>query len=134
MNYVTREEIAERAKELNIGGRGIRTSRDENDYKIGDFEAIQKAIEFCAMLGKTKVFYTGNTSYGLKHVFERYTGCYIHNSDFIVAMSFAGFRVKEVFQSPNCFFNISKRSINAIIEVTEMRKKSQALLKSGLNK
>lgn len=59
-----------------------------------------------------------SSSYGLKHVLERYrkkqhpgTNSYISNGEFIVAMGLAGYFYKKKKGYPNIFFNISSNYV-----------------------
>lgn len=63
---------------------------------------------------------SSSSSYGLKHLVERYLQAetkgeinYVSNGTLILAMHDAGFRIKRMdSSSPNCYFNVSKKSIN----------------------
>ena len=51
-----------------------------------------------------------STSYGWKHVAERYAKSYISNGAFIHAAMLEGFKIKHIEDSQNAYLNISKRS------------------------
>ena len=65
-----------------------------------------------------------STSYGLKHLVERalYKETsgkinYVSNGTLILAMYDAGFRIKRLADSsPNCYFNVSKKSVNDLVK------------------
>lgn len=64
------------------------------------------------------------SSYGLKHVVERALAKetdmklnYVSNGVLILAMYDAGFKIKRSGDSsPNCYFNVSKKSLNNLIK------------------
>lgn len=51
-----------------------------------------------------------STSYGWKHVAEKYVKSYISNGALIHAAMLEGFKVKQVLGTQNAYINISKRS------------------------
>lgn len=55
-------------------------------------------------------------SYRLKHIIERFLGQYISNGQLILAMIQEGYAIEKQDRSPNCYFNVSQRSINALRE------------------
>lgn len=69
---------------------------------------------------KTKTFYTGISSYGLKHIVERHIGLYVTNGELIYAMAMEGFEFKP--NRINCYFNIKGS------EVKQFNKLNQILL------
>lgn len=73
-------------------------------------DVINKMVPFVTiLLQKTSTICNKTTSYGLKHRFERIIGQYVSNGDMIAVMILMGFQIR--FDSPNCCFNISNRSI-----------------------
>lgn len=73
-------------------------------------------------LEKQKSIYSGNSSYGIKHIAEKQIG-YITNGCFIAAMIACGYDWRA--DGPNAFFNVSGRSVNrAKEEVEQYRLKS----------
>ncbi|WP_394868173.1 hypothetical protein [Staphylococcus borealis] len=79
-------------------------------------------LEFCYSMNKIKTFNTRNSSYGLKHVFERryrealsgtLESSYVTNGQFKGAMLKAGFNVKDKSQL-NWHFNVSEKSIREL--------------------
>jgi hypothetical protein len=94
-----------------------------------DDQLVEPFLLSLAMLARiepTKTFYTGTSSYGLKHVAERYACTYpdgtplgpqyVTNGIFIAAAVHAGFDIKTYKDargsvSPNVSFNMSKRSL-----------------------
>lgn len=55
---------------------------------------------------KTKAIYRGSSSYGIKHVAEKYLGTYISNGELIYAMHLEGYKIAR--DGINCYFNISQ--------------------------
>lgn len=62
-----------------------------------------------------------HSSYGLKHLIERIIANetnqqinYVSNGALILAMYDAGFRICRMSNSPNCFFNVSERSVKRL--------------------
>lgn len=67
---------------------------------------------------------TKHSSYGLKHLAERYAKIasnnevnYISNGTLILAMIDAGFEFRKIDNSPNVYFNVSERAIKAIDKI-----------------
>jgi len=82
------------------------------------------ALEYISRLEKRKSLNKNSTSYGLKHMVERYEGeyrksgriaiGYVSNGMFIAAAIHAGLDMAPShYGSPNAVFNISQRSLNA---------------------
>lgn len=78
------------------------------------------AVEWLLLFDKTKQKAGWKSSYGLKHVFEHMfyiwrpqdnSGSYISNGVFIAAAIEAGFSTYTNPPSPNCYFNLSKKSV-----------------------
>ena len=51
------------------------------------------------------------TSYGLKHLAERYANSYITNHSMVQAMLESGYRAKQIGGSPNYFFNVKFKEV-----------------------
>ena len=90
---------------------------------VKDFNALelQAARDMIACyLRHIERINTSSTSYGLKHLIERALHIdtqgainYVSNGTLILAMYDAGFRIKRLKDgSPNCYFDVSKKSIN----------------------
>lgn len=87
-----------------------------------DFACVQRAQAFAMdILSKSERVNKKHSSYGLKHIaerfFERHFGIsqntYVANGDFILAMFLCEYKISiEKNSSPNCFFNISETSIS----------------------
>ena len=68
---------------------------------------------------KRKTINKKMSSYGLKHVVERWAGEYVSNDSLIEAFRLAGFEAEKCnYNSPNFFFNISipKENLNAKVK------------------
>lgn len=88
-----------------------------------DDDSCKQFERACAWLSRRtpiKSFNKSRTSYGLKHTVESWHrdngvkgDVYVSNGVFIAAALHMGFRYHRVHQwrSPNCFFNISEKSI-----------------------
>ena len=78
-------------------------------------ENIKRALnEIVFIIKERKTFNKKISSYGLKHVLEKYRkkiigygNYYISNGDFILAMEMMGYKINFIKDSPNCFFNCS---------------------------
>lgn len=96
-----------------------------NKFSIDELRPIIKFIE--NNTNKTSSFNYRRSSYNLKHIFERsiktkhlitktntISENYIPNGVLIAAMILCGFRFKKITKTPNCYFNISEKSIKLI--------------------
>ena len=93
MPYITAEGIVDTAGPL----------PNEKEVEMARTWLKEKAIRI-VNLNKN------STSYGWKHVAERYAKSYISNGAFIHAAMLEGFKVKQIEDSKNAYLNISKRS------------------------
>lgn len=60
-----------------------------------------------------KCFNRDESSYGIKHLVEERIGQYVANGELIIAMINCGYNYKQwSISSPNCWFNVSQKSIN----------------------
>lgn len=60
-----------------------------------------------------KTINRNNSSYGIKHLVEDSIGQYVANGELIIAMINCGYKYKQwSVSSPNCWFNVSQKSIN----------------------
>lgn len=92
-------------------------------------EQFERSLEFLQRCEKTKSANRRHTSYGWKHVAERWhrkthpgENPYIANGMFIAAALSLGFKVTaSEYGGPNCFLNISEKSIPVAEDNTEMR-------------
>lgn len=86
-------------------------------------------------LSQTRAFNKRITSYGLKHIIENALAVesgrqidYISNGTLILAMYDYGFKIKRInIDSPNCYFNVSTKSVNDIIRYINLHQKSKTL-------
>jgi hypothetical protein len=78
---------------------------DERSIKM-----VETCLDWLKLVDKRKTI-NNYSSYGLKHIVERWSGNYIYNGCFIVAGLIAGLNIKIYFGSPNASFNISQKSI-----------------------
>lgn len=95
-----------------------------NPLRISDFNelelnAARKVIE--RYLVPISSINKRHSSYELKHLIERilinetnHQINYVSNGTLILAMCDAGFRIKRISNSPNCFFNVSERSVKRL--------------------
>lgn len=86
-----------------------RASFDECDSPVAlnDVDMFDQLIllNWCIKLRKRKTFNRMQTSYGLKHRFERDTGIYVSNGAFKGAMLLVGFTAKDIADL-NWYFNV----------------------------
>jgi hypothetical protein len=97
------------------------------DFSIKDFNliALDWAASFANACGQPiRNINTNHSSYGLKHLAERYAKIasdnevnYISNGTLILAMVDAGFEFRKIDNSPNVYFNVSERAIKAIAKI-----------------
>jgi|SRR6267154_5524161 hypothetical protein len=79
-------------------------------YTARSIEQFQKACDWLNRQPRTKrINPEAGTSYGLKHVAAHSAG-YVTNGMFIAAAIACGFEVQRAYDSPNAWFNISKRA------------------------
>ena len=75
-------------------------------------EQFRNANAWIRLMSQIQSINQKNSSYGLKHTVERYQKIYIANGILIAAALDAGYRYKLCSQdSPNCWFNMSQKSI-----------------------
>ncbi len=78
-------------------------------------QQFMQACRFLAEVAPIATFNSRRTSYGLKHVCERWAGRYISNGMLIAAAIHSGFKWRKVnWDSPNVVFNISERSLKTL--------------------
>lgn len=107
--------------------RGLTVSgfKGNNPFEYRGFNELElKAARDVVTCFFTKVqsINTNYSSYGLKHLVERYLSKftrmeinYVSNGALILAMYDAGFRLKRLEDgSPNCYFNVSQKSIKKL--------------------
>jgi hypothetical protein len=101
-------------EDVSINGFFNPPAIEEFDKKTVDMERVNLAIE-CLEICIYPVFSLNRkkSSYGIKHLVERYIpGGYLSNGELIIAMVNLGFKYKKLStRSPNCYFNISAKSI-----------------------
>lgn len=84
------------------------------DELAADEEQFIKAHAWCASyLVVSRRVNKRHTSYGLKHICERYTG-YVTNGTFIAAMISAGFTPFASVGSPNPNFNVTDGAVKRV--------------------
>lgn len=98
-----------------IGANPLRIS----DFNKLELNAARDVIE-CYLVPISSINRT-HSSYGLKHLIERILANetnqqinYVSNGALILAMYDAGFRISRISNSPNCFFNVSERSVKRL--------------------
>ena len=86
---------------------------------VDNAETFLKVCAWLKDIQKIKTINKSSSSYGLKHIVERYlkatkTGYYVSNGIFIAAAISCGFRYKECDKknSQNLFFNMSEKSLS----------------------
>lgn len=103
-------EITSRGKKIELNREGIICPQNpRNSDEAPDMEFVNVATAFMRQYYSPRRQLNRKCgSYGLKHVYERATGNYIPNGDFIYAMHIAGFDIVPCNDlSKNCWFNIS---------------------------
>jgi hypothetical protein len=88
--------------------------QEERDKMLTNdaLDQFKSACEWVRLMQPIRTIYPRPSSYGLKHTAERYMDTYITNGVFIAAALHYGYRYKLCHEnSPNCSFNISKRTI-----------------------
>lgn len=105
--------------------RGLTTSGFNGNelLNVKDFNQLElKAARdmIACKLSPIQTFNLSSTSYGLKHLVEYALKIetngeinYVSNGTLILAMYDVGYRIKrKEGSSPNCYFNVSKKSVN----------------------
>ncbi|MDD3668772.1 MAG: hypothetical protein PHX68_00520 [Alphaproteobacteria bacterium] len=95
----------------------------EREKLFNEYELVLKISNWLRMnICKTKTLNRRHTSYRYKHMMEQIfnitepTHIYVSNGCFIIATILAGFAFQKCGKSsPNCYFNMSEKSWNAII-------------------
>lgn len=110
-----------------INGHGARSSMAASRTELAGTVAAGEFLRAHAFLQKIKKIDTVNrsrSSYGLKHVVEKIAfdlggqilpANYITNGALIAAALYNGFDLHRIDHGPNAHFNMSKRSIEALI-------------------
>lgn len=110
-----------------LTGFGVTTKRN-TEWKIGDDEIIygsgirwshvDNVTNLLIKCTKIKKINYDVSSYGLKHTIEKILGAYTSNGELIAAAIALEFKHKReyhgYFLSPNCYFNISKKSLQML--------------------
>ena len=108
-------DITSRGKKIELNREGIICPQNpSNSDEAPDMEFVNVATAFMRKYySPRKQLNRKCGSYGLKHVYERATGNYIPNGDFIYAMHLSGFDIVQCHDlSKNCKFNISNKMPN----------------------
>lgn len=82
----------------------IDRKRLEGDHAAEEFI---RALSWLERVPKRKTFNPYNSSYGIKEAAEKWTADYISNGVFIAAAIHAGFRVAQIFGTPNAEIGIA---------------------------
>lgn len=87
------------------------TAFDEKNFnKTESIDVLRAVIR--TYLRKTDSTNYDNSSYGLKHIFEKHVGFYVSNGELIYAMHLEGFKIEK--ENINCFFNVSKAGVRLL--------------------
>lgn len=113
-------EGEEELRGLTIGGFNGNKPLNINDFNQLELKAARDIIAF--KFSPIQTFNQSSTSYGLKHLVESALKIetngevnYVSNGTLILAMYDAGYRIKrEKGTSPNCYFNVSKKSVDKL--------------------
>lgn len=95
-----------------------------NPLEISDFNKLElnaaRDVIACYLVPISSINKT-HSSYELKHLIERILADetnqqinYVSNGALILAMYDAGFQICRISNSPNCFFNVSERSVKRL--------------------
>lgn len=110
-------EGEEELRGLTTGGFKGNTFLNINDFNQLELKAARDMI--ACKFSPIQTFNQSSTSYGLKHLVERALKIetngeinYVSNGTLILAMYDAGYRIKRMEASLNCYFNVSKISVN----------------------
>ena len=82
-------------------------------------EQFEKTCQWLSHIDKRKTINKMSSSYGLKHFVEKTTG-YISNGMLITAAIHCGFDYKERPNSPNVRFNMCNKSLNKMIQTSQI--------------
>ena len=106
---------------------GFTVDSDDTQFTMKEREALFTfyneflvCCEFASHLRKQQSVSRNTSSYGLKHVVERWAKKggilpnYIPNGVFIVAMICMGFDYKRIKNSHNAYFNVSIKSVREL--------------------
>lgn len=111
---------------LTLGGfNGGNKPLNINNFDIIELKAARDLV--ACHLEMVQCINKRISSFGLKHLLEKVLADrtnrklnYISNGTLILAMVDAGYRfTKDPHDSPNCFFNVSQKSINKLIKEVE---------------
>ncbi|MEM7556000.1 MAG: hypothetical protein AAF378_18260 [Cyanobacteria bacterium P01_A01_bin.84] len=101
----------------NLYFHGFECSSYPNPKKQFNTEKIRKTMQLINKYCQhTQTIRKDIGSYSLKHIIEKhFADNYLSNGELIVAMLNCGFDYKkEHVDSPNCYFNVSKKSIREL--------------------
>lgn len=96
-------------KKYKITAFGIESKKNMPPREMPDPEQVKQAREVLAQCEQVQTIYKRHSSYGLKHVLERFLGSYISNGAFIQAAILEGYTLDIV--PPNAKINISRKSV-----------------------
>jgi hypothetical protein len=103
-----------------IGPKGHHDSKeacakdwDSSRYSdVAISEEIVVAEAWLRGMTHTAKINTAYTSYGLKHMVERWSGDYVCNGAFIMAAVRLGFQIQYIQRSPNVWINVAGKSVS----------------------
>ena len=79
----------------------------ELKYHLYEVELVRRwVVEHGGHILRRKTINRRITSYGLKHIAEKWAGEYISNDSLIQGLISCGFTAKRIPNTPNFFFNI----------------------------
>ncbi|MDC2175199.1 hypothetical protein PO073_24595 [Bacteroides thetaiotaomicron] len=119
-------EGEEELKGLTIGGFQGTAPLHVKDFNQLELKTARDMI--VCKLKPIKAINQRSSSYGLKHLIEHALRIetngqinYVSNGTLIFVMYDAGYNIKRDGSSPNCYFNVSKKSINDLAKYINKR-------------
>jgi len=86
------------------------------------FESCKVIDLICPVINKyfikTKTICTASSSYGIKHMVQKYLGQYVSNGELIYAMNKEGYLIKR--NDINCYFNIKETDLKCFTKSREI--------------
>lgn len=110
-----------------LGNYSLRQDWDSSipENRIKEIKKARKVIKQFLKPNK-HVNYNASSSYGLKHHIERHYNDYLSNNDCIIAMLLEGYKCREQQYQSNPHFNVSMKSIQALIKATKENQKERS--------
>ena len=114
-------KISEFIKENNIP----KYNKWKEHYTLNDeeFQLLVEAVNNFLPTKLKNVNYNTNSSYGLKHIFERFLGFYISNYDLKIVMQYLGYKsapYRGYYDDINLYYNISKKEVDRARLISEV--------------